>query len=103
MSHHPPARVASRSSRPQLPAFCRTRRTTVTVSVSSLAALQRLVLLVLVVQLSTLLLVIAGPVPPALTPGQPRRPSAAVAQAPADPERLLRPQPSTDDSHEPAR
>jgi hypothetical protein len=53
---------------PQLPAFCRTRRPTVTVSVRSLASLQRLVLLLLVLQLSTLLLVIAGPVPPRLSP-----------------------------------
>jgi hypothetical protein len=72
MSHHPPARVGPRSNRPQLPAFCRTRRPTVTVSISSLAALQRLVLLVLVFQLSTILLVIAGPVPP-----RPLRPATA--------------------------
>jgi|GEM_PF-1946863 hypothetical protein len=57
-----------RGSQPQLPAFCRTRRPTVTVSVRSLASLQRLVLLLLVLQLSTLLLVIAGPVPPRLSP-----------------------------------
>ena len=51
--------------RPQLPAFCRTRRpTTVAVSVSSLNALRLLVLLGLLFQLSTLLLVLAGPVPP---------------------------------------
>ena len=52
----------------QLPAFCRTRRPTVTVSVSSLRGLYRLLLLVLVFQLSTLLLVLAGPVPPRLSP-----------------------------------
>lgn len=57
-----------RGSQPQLPAFCRTRRPTVTVSVRSLASLQRLMLLLLVLQLSTLLLVIAGPVPPRLSP-----------------------------------
>ena len=51
--------------RPQLPAFCRTRRpTTVMVTASSLACLRGLVLLGLAFQLSTLLLVIAGPVPP---------------------------------------
>jgi hypothetical protein len=51
--------------RPQLPAFCRTRRpTTVAVRASSLAALRLLVLLGLLFQLSTLLLVLAGPVPP---------------------------------------
>ena len=50
---------------PQLPAFCRTRRpTTVMVTASSLACLRGLVLLGLLFQLSTLLLVIAGPVPP---------------------------------------
>ena len=50
---------------PQLPAFCRTRRpTSVAVSVSSLNALRLLVLLGLLFQLSTLLLVLAGPVPP---------------------------------------
>ena len=49
---------------PQLPAFCRTRRPTVTVNVSSLTALRNLLVVVLLVQLSTLLLVIAGPVPP---------------------------------------
>ncbi|MCP9861286.1 MULTISPECIES: hypothetical protein [unclassified Cyanobium] len=50
--------------RPQLPAFCRSRRPVVTVSVSSLIALRLLVLLGLLFQLSTLLVVIAGPVPP---------------------------------------
>ena len=49
---------------PQLPAFCRTRRPTVMVTVSSLAGLRLLVFLVLLFQLSTLLLVLAGPVPP---------------------------------------
>ena len=52
--------------KPQLPAFCRTRRPTTTVYVSNLRDLYRLLLLVLVFQLSTLLLVIAGPVPPRL-------------------------------------
>ena len=51
--------------RPQLPAFCRSRRpTTVAVTASSLVGLRGLVLLGLLFQLSTLLLVIAGPVPP---------------------------------------
>jgi hypothetical protein len=50
---------------PQLPGFCRTRRpTTVAVTVNSLTALRLLVLVGLLFQLSTLLLVIAGPVPP---------------------------------------
>ena len=50
--------------RPQLPAFCRSRRPTVMVTVSSLAGLRALALLGLAFQLSTLLLVLAGPVPP---------------------------------------
>lgn len=103
MSHHPPARVAPRSNRPQLPAFCRTRRPTATVSVSSLAALQRLVLLVLVFQLSTLLLVIAGPVPPVLTPGPAWRRSTAVAETPSSPDALVRPQHSSEKTHGPDR
>jgi hypothetical protein len=50
---------------PQLPAFCRSRRpSTVAVTVSSLAAMRLLGLLGLTLQLSTLLLVLAGPVPP---------------------------------------
>ena len=51
---------------PQLPAFCRTRRAAhapVKVSVLSLRALRNLLLLVLALQLSTLLLLLAGPVP----------------------------------------
>ena len=50
---------------PQLPAFCRSRRpSTVAVTTSSLAAMRLLGLLGLTLQLSTLLLVLAGPVPP---------------------------------------
>lgn len=50
---------------PQLPAFCRSRRpSTVAVTASSLAAMRFLGLLGLTLQLSTLLLVLAGPVPP---------------------------------------
>ena len=58
-SGRPPHRPA-----PQLPAFCRTRRPTVMVTASSLAGLRGLVLLGLAFQLSTLLLLLAGPVPP---------------------------------------
>ncbi|MCP9831006.1 hypothetical protein KBZ14_06310 [Synechococcus sp. HJ21-Hayes] len=69
--------------RPQLPAFCRTRRPiTVAVSVSSLTALRLLVLVGLLFQLSTLLLVIAGPVPPrlqAVSTNNPFPPAAGVA------------------------
>ena len=54
--------------RPQLPAFCRTRRPTVMVTASSLAGLRALALLGLAFQLTTLLLVLAGPVPPQLSP-----------------------------------
>ena len=50
--------------RTQLPAFCRTRRPTVMVTASSLSGLRALALLGLAFQLSTLLLVLAGPVPP---------------------------------------
>jgi hypothetical protein len=49
---------------PQLPAFCRTRRPTVTVRVATLQRLHWLLWLVVALQLSTLLLVLAGPVPP---------------------------------------
>ena len=50
---------------PQLPAFCRSRRpSTVAVTASSLAAMRLLGLLGLTLQLSTLLLVLAGPLPP---------------------------------------
>jgi hypothetical protein len=52
-------------AQPQLPAFCRTRRpTTVAVTPSSLVGLRGLMVLGLLFQLSTLLLVLAGPVPP---------------------------------------
>jgi len=54
--------------RPQLPAFCRSRRPVVMVTASSIANLRLLVLLGLLFQLSTLLLVITGPVPPGLAP-----------------------------------
>ena len=73
---------------PQLPAFCRTRRPTLTVSVNSLQALYRLLLLVLLFQLSTLLLVIAGPVPPrlqAVSTNSPFPPVAGVAASGAQP------------------
>jgi len=65
-SHWPPRGLPHRGT-PQLPAFCRTRRPTTVVSVTSLRALHRLLLLVLLFQLSTLLLVIAGPLPPRLS------------------------------------
>jgi hypothetical protein len=49
---------------PQLPAFCRSRRPVVMVTASSLSSLCGLVLVGLAFQISTLLLVLAGPVPP---------------------------------------
>ena len=63
---HPqhPGRMPRPTGTPQLPAFCRTRRPiTTTVRLSSLRQLQWLLWLVLAFQLSTILLVLAGPVP----------------------------------------
>ena len=75
--------------RPQLPAFCRTRRpTTVAVTVNSLTSLRLLVLVGLLFQLSTLLLVIAGPVPPrlqAVSTNSPFPPAAGVAASGGQP------------------
>lgn len=68
---HPqhPGRTPRPMAQPQLPAFCRTRRPiTTTVRLSSLRQLQWLLWLVLALQLSTVLLVVAGPVPPAAAP-----------------------------------
>jgi len=48
---------------PELPAFCRTRRPTVLVSVSSLRSLRALLLVLIALELSTLLLLLAGPLP----------------------------------------
>ena len=59
----------NRRPAPQLPAFCRTRRPiTTTVRVSSLQRLLWLLWLVLALQLSTILLLLAGPVPAPLRP-----------------------------------
>jgi hypothetical protein len=71
---HPqhPGRTPRPMAQPQLPAFCRTRRPiTSTVRLSSLRQLHWLLWLVLAFQLSTVLLVLAGPVPAPLaaTPG----------------------------------
>ena len=72
---HPqhPGRTPRPIAQPQLPAFCRTRRPiTTTVQVMSLRQLHWLLWLVLTFQLSTVLLVLAGPVPrpPAATTGE---------------------------------
>ena len=77
--------------KPQLPAFCRTRRPTTTVYVSNLRDLYRLLLLVLVFQLSTLLLVIAGQVAPRPAPAPaPSRSliSAAAGSIPVTPRQI---------------
>ena len=66
----------NRRPSPQLPAFCRSRRQiTTTVRVSSLQQLLWLLWLVLALQLSTILLLLAGPVP------APRRPQAGAPLA----------------------
>lgn len=66
MASSPAHRGSSASGRRvELPAFCRTRRSGIhLVGAGNLRGLYSLLLLVLVLQLSTLLLVIAGPVPP---------------------------------------
>ncbi len=68
--HH--GRMLRPTGTPQLPAFCRTRRPiTTTLRLGDLRQLQWLLWLVLAFQLSTVLLVLAGPVPGPLaaTPG----------------------------------
>ncbi len=68
--HH--GRTPRPLAQPQLPAFCRTRRPiTTTVRLGDLRQLQWLLWLVLALQLSTVLVVLAGPVPAPLaaTPG----------------------------------
>jgi len=68
-SPHHPGRMVRPSAKPQLPAFCRTRRPiTTSVRVSSLRQLQWLLWMVLALQLITVLLVLAGPVPAPLAP-----------------------------------
>ncbi len=64
-----PGRTSRPMAQPQLPAFCRTRRPiTTTVRLGDLRQLHWLLWLVLALQLSTVLLVVAGPVPPAAAP-----------------------------------
>ena len=75
MANLRPGGVNRRPS-PQLPAFCRTRRPiTTTVRLSALQQLQWLLWLLLALQLSTILLLLAGPVP------APRRPQAGAPLA----------------------
>ena len=76
MTHHANFRLSERGRSPKLPAFCRTRRPlATTVRVSSLQQLQWLLWLVLTLQMSTILLVLTGPVP------APRRPQAGAPLA----------------------
>jgi hypothetical protein len=82
MAHLPSLRGANRSREPHLPAFCRTRRPTTLVSITSLRAIHRLLLLVLLFQLTTLLLVVAGPVPPQL-PQEEQAIRASLSEVPA--------------------
>lgn len=64
-----PGRAPRPIPQPQLPAFCRTSRPiTTTVRLGDLRQLHWLLWLVLALQLSTVLLVVAGPVPPAAAP-----------------------------------
>jgi len=68
---HPqhPGHTPRPMAQPQLPAFCRTRRPiTTTVRLGDLRHLQWMLWLVLALQLSTVLLVLAGPLPPAAAP-----------------------------------
>ena len=66
----------NRRPSPQLPAFCRTRqRSNTTVGLSALQQLQWLLWLLLALQLSTILLLLSGPVP------APRRPQARAPLA----------------------
>jgi hypothetical protein len=91
MSQHTNVGLSGRGKSPQLPAFCRTRRPTTAVYGSSLRDLYRLLLLVLVFQLSTLLLVIAGPVAPRPAPAPaPSRSliSAAAGSIPVTPRQI---------------
>ena len=87
-------RGVNRRPSPQLPAFCRTRRPiTTTVRVSTLQQLLWLLLLVLALQLSTLLLILAGPVsapvqPVALPLVLPPRGPITTAQIPSVPTRF---------------
>ena len=59
---------ANTPRRPALPAFSRTRRHWVMVPLCRLSDLRNLLLVLLLMQLSTLLLVITGPVPPRPSP-----------------------------------
>ena len=57
--------------RPQLPRFCQREPRHTLVTITNLRYLHRLIWLLLLFQLTTVLLVIAGPVPPKPLPSQP--------------------------------
>ena len=76
MTHHANFRLSERGRSPKLPAFCRTRqRSNTTVGLSALQQLQWMLWLLLALQLSTILLLLSGPVP------APRRPQAGATFA----------------------
>ena len=85
MTHHANFRLSERGRSPKLPAFCRTRRPiTTTVRVSSLQQLLWLQWLVLALQLSTIFLLLSGPLS-APTREQARAPLAATVLSPSQP------------------
>jgi hypothetical protein len=61
----------SEQRRPQLPRFCQREPRHTLVTITNLRYLHRLIWLLLLFQISTVLLVIAGPVPPKPLPSQP--------------------------------
>jgi hypothetical protein len=65
---HHPGRMERSTAKPQLPAFCRTRSLRPVPSLCGAGSLRRLLYLVLILQVSTVLLVVAGPVPPSAAP-----------------------------------
>ena len=83
---HPPhhGHTPRPMAQPQLPAFCRTRRPiTTTVRLGDLRQLHWLLWLVLTFQLSTVLLVLAGPVPHPLAATTGEFTAAPVASQPS--------------------
>jgi len=73
---------STNSPRPQLPAFCRSRRPHhIPIDASSLQRLHQLIWVVLAVQLSSVLLLLAGPVPPAMAPATEGEPTTSARRA----------------------
>ena len=60
----------SEQRRPQLPRFCQREPRHTLVTITNLRYLHRLIWLLLLFQISTVLLVLAGPVPPRHLPSQ---------------------------------